>query len=114
VKQRSLPGFGERLAKLRKSRGLTQIELGELVGVSNRVIAYYEHESSQPPGAMLVDLAASLKVSTDELLGVKPVEDTPDPKAARLRKRLLRVETLPRTDQRAVLKYIEALLARQT
>jgi transcriptional regulator with XRE-family HTH domain len=110
MKKRSLEGFGERLTRIRQSRGMTQAELGEAAGVSNRVIAYYENESAQPPGAMLVDLARSLRVSTDELLGLKPVKEKTAPKTARLLKRLQKVEHLSAADQRAVLKFLNALL----
>ena len=67
-------------------------------------------QSAQPPGALLVALARALKVSTDELLGVKPVRETLSPKTARLLKRLGRVEELPPADQRAVLKLVDAML----
>ncbi len=86
------------------------VEVGEDGGVSNRVIAYYEQDDSQPPGAMLVDLANALGVTTDELLGVKTLKDKPDPKAARLVKRLQRIERLPPADRRTVLKFLDALL----
>lgn len=110
MKQREVDGFGARLAEIRKSRGMTQAELGKQVGVSNRVIAYYELESTQPPGAMLVDLARALRVTTDELLGAAPVRERVKPKTARLMKRLQRVSDLPPTDQKAVLKFIDALV----
>jgi transcriptional regulator with XRE-family HTH domain len=110
MKQRDVEGFGQRLAEIRKSRGMTQAELGDAVGVSNRVIAYYELESTQPPGAMLVDLARALRVTTDELLGASPVRERVRPKTARLMKRLQRVADLPPTDQKAVLKFIDALV----
>lgn len=109
VKERTVRGFGKRLRTIREQRGLTQIELGEAVGVSNRVIAYYEQDEAQPPGAMLVDLADALKVSTDELLGVKPLKEKASPKTARLRKRLQKIEQLPPADQRAILKMVDAL-----
>jgi len=104
-------GFGARLAALRQARGLTQAELGEAIGVSQRVVAYYETESQQPPGALLVDLAQALKVSSDELLGLKPITDKRSPRAARLLKRLQKVEDLPTADQRTVLKLLDALHA---
>ncbi|MFC1853939.1 helix-turn-helix domain-containing protein, partial [candidate division CSSED10-310 bacterium] len=34
--------LGDRLRKLRERAGLSQIELGELVGATFRVISYYE------------------------------------------------------------------------
>lgn len=110
MKERTLEGFGERLVQIRQSRGMTQVELGEAVGASNRVIAYYEQEDAQPPGAMLVDLAKALRVSTDELLGLKPMREKRSPRTARLLKRLQKIEELPLTDQRAVLKVLDGLL----
>ena len=113
VRTGTTEGFGERHAALRGAGGLSQEELAQAAGVSHRVIAYYEAESDQPPGALLVDLARALKVSADELLGLKPTAEKTPPKTARLRKRLQQVEALPPADQRAVLKVVDALLASQ-
>ncbi|MCY7412776.1 MAG: helix-turn-helix domain-containing protein [Salinibacterium sp.] len=107
---RTLDGFGARLATLRRARGLSQEELAAHAGVSRRVIAYYEAESGQPPGALLVDLARVLHVSADELLGIVSVREHTPPKTARLLKRLSRIEELPPADQRAVLKLVDAML----
>ena len=89
---------------------LFRSELGAAVGVSNRVIAYYEQDNAQPPGPLLAELARALKASTDELLGLEPVKDGTSPRTARLLKRLRRVEELPPADQRAVLKLVDALV----
>jgi transcriptional regulator with XRE-family HTH domain len=113
MKERSIVGFGSRLAAIRKERGITQAQLGEKVGVSNRVIAYYETESDQPPGSLLVDLCVALKVSADELLGIKTPRERRDPKTARLINRLKRVAELPPAQQRAVLQHLDGLLAAQ-
>jgi transcriptional regulator with XRE-family HTH domain len=110
MKERIIEGFGARLAQLRKARGLTQSELGEAVGASKRVVAYYEADSAQPPGALLVELARVLRVSADELLGIRIIKQKTSPKTARLLKRLQRVERLPPADQRAVLKLVDAFL----
>ena len=58
----------------------TQDERGAAAGVFNRIIADYE----RPPGAMLVELAQTLRCSTDALLGVKSLGETPAPMTARL------------------------------
>jgi len=105
-----MAGFGARLAALRQRRGLSQTELGTAVGVSKRVVVYYEADGAQPPGALLVDLARTLRVSTDTLLGVTPLPTTPSPKTARLLKRLQPIAELPPADQRAILKLVTALL----
>ena len=94
---------------MRRQRGLTQAELGKLVDVSQRVMAYYEADGAQPPGALLADLARALKVSADELLGLKLATDEPSPKTARLLKRLRKIEELPAVDQRTVLKLLGGL-----
>ena len=106
---KAIEGFGDRLASIRKSRGLTQAQLGDALGVTKRNIAYYETDGGQPPGPMLPELANTLNISIDELLGVKPVRKIESPKTARLMNRLRRVQELPPTDQRAVLKYIDSL-----
>lgn len=111
MKAKTLLGFGSRLAEVRQGRGMTQAELGKAVGVSQRVIAYYETESQQPPGALLAELAQALQVSADELLGLKPVVEKRSPQRARLLKRLEKITDLPATDQRTVLKLLDALHA---
>ena len=112
LKEEIMPGFGERLGRLRKARGLTQAELGKKVGLSQRMVAYYEKEEAQPPGPMLIDLANVLETSVDELLGkIDPKEPLADPKEARFLKRLKRIQELPPQARRAILKVLDALLA---
>ncbi|WP_414718536.1 helix-turn-helix domain-containing protein [Trichlorobacter sp.] len=59
--------FGKRLEAFRKASGLTQQQLGEKVGVSKLVIAYYEGETSYPPAHLVSPLATALNVSTGYL-----------------------------------------------
>ena len=63
--------FGKKLANLRKSKGLTQQQLGDKIGVSKRVIAYYEGETKYPPAHLIVPLSKALSITADELLGIK-------------------------------------------
>jgi hypothetical protein len=76
------------------------------------VIAYYGQNGAQPPGAMLMDLAKVLRVSTDQLLGLKPTKEETSPRTARLLGRLQKIEELPAGDQRTVLKILDSLLER--
>lgn len=113
MKQTStIEGFGERLADLRKAMGLTQKQLGEKVGVSNRVIAYYEGETDYPPAHLIEPLAKALKVSSDELLGLKRIKQQLNPEHAALWRRLKKIETLPKRDQKALLHYLDALVTK--
>jgi len=46
-------GFGERLAGLRKAAGFTQVELAAELGISQRMVAYYESPAATPPANLL-------------------------------------------------------------
>ena len=106
----TIQDFGRRLASLRKERGLTQTQLGEKVGVSCRVIAYYEGETNYPPAHLIAPLARALNVSTDELLGIRKIKQQLDPQHAALWRRLKKIESLPKQDQKALLHYLDALV----
>jgi len=102
--------FGQRLATLRKNRGLTQTELGDKVGVSYRVIAYYEGETDYPPAHLLPALAQVLKLPVDELLGIKKSKQEEKSPAVALLRKLKKAENLPKKDQKALLHFLEAML----
>jgi transcriptional regulator with XRE-family HTH domain len=51
---------------------VTQVELAEAIGSSQRNISYYESEKGQTPALVLSKIAEALGVSTDEILGVRP------------------------------------------
>lgn len=107
------PGFGARLNTLRKAAGYTQQELAQELGVSRRMIAYYEGETEHPPAALLPGLAAALGVSTDELLGVA----TPRRRAAkpdrRLQRRMQQLERMNPKEKRQALQILDALIERE-
>lgn len=62
--------FGNRLRNLRKQRRLTQKQLGNLIGVQDSVISFYELGDRMPSPEVIVKLAAVLHVSTDYLMGI--------------------------------------------
>lgn len=66
--------MGKRIAMLRKQNGLTQDQLAERVGVSAQAVSKWENDISCPDISILPKLAETLGVTTDELLGVKPIE----------------------------------------
>jgi transcriptional regulator with XRE-family HTH domain len=103
--------FGKRLFALRKTRGLTQVQLAEALGTTQRVISYYETEAELPPSTAIIPLARVLEVSTDELLGLKPAEPNGNSsiQKQRLWKRFQKMDVLPTKDQRAVIRLINSL-----
>ena len=106
--------FGRRLLRLRKARGFTQTELGNLVGTTQRMIAYYERENARrPPVHLLPGLASVLKVSVDELVGYAEIKEVQAPRSTRLWRKFRDVEKLSEADRRAVLRFVDALLVKQ-
>jgi transcriptional regulator with XRE-family HTH domain len=108
--------FGDRLARLRKLRGFTQRSLASKSGVSNRMIAYYETHEFAPPGEALAALARALDVPMDELLGLKASASEAPSSTSELRlwRQLRQIEKLPDADRKAILRYVDALLTKQS
>ncbi|MBP3368538.1 MAG: helix-turn-helix domain-containing protein [Clostridia bacterium] len=63
--------FGNFLHELRMRRGLTQYQLGALVGVSDKAVSKWENGSSKPQSSILYKLSDVLEISVDELLTCK-------------------------------------------
>lgn len=61
--------FGEKVKKARKALGLTQTELGEIIGVSRRAVTSYEIDAALPRTKdAYYRLAKALKVDVNYLL----------------------------------------------
>ncbi len=60
--------IGKLIAKLRKNKGLTQRELGEMVGVGFRAVSKWETGLTSPDISIINDLSRILGISADELL----------------------------------------------
>ncbi len=68
--------IGERLYDLRKDKGLSQDELGELLNINKHSISSYERGRSEPPDEIKIIFAKFFNVSVDYLLGLT---DIPNP-----------------------------------
>lgn len=105
-------GFGTRLATLRKAAGYTQQQLADEIGVSRRMVAYYETESEHPPANLLVDLARVLNTSTDELLGFADAKrNKPTAISPRLERRVKQIERLTPKSKQQLLGLIDTFIA---
>ena len=61
--------FGEHLKALRQSRNITQKQLAEAIGSSERGIQHYELNERKPKYEIIIALSDYFEVSTDYLLG---------------------------------------------
>ncbi len=102
--------FGQRLARFRKERGYTQVELAERVGLVQTLVSDYERDKLRLNAEMIVKFAEALEVSTEDLLrpnGHKPLGKRP---SRRVLRRLEKIESLPTHQQATLLKTIDTFL----
>ena len=58
--------FGEKIKRLRKSKNLTQEQLGEILGVSSKSISRWENGKNLPDYSILNSLCNTLGISINE------------------------------------------------
>jgi transcriptional regulator with XRE-family HTH domain len=101
--------IGRRLARLRKERGFTQVEVAEKIGIIQSLVSSYENDVLKLSAEMAVRFARALGVSTDDLLETKRTKPSVKPSRKVLR-RLESIESLPSHQQQTVLKTIDTML----
>lgn len=63
--------FGGMISSLRKEKGMTQLELAEKMGVTDKAVSKWERDLSFPDINSIPKLAEVFEVSIDELMQVK-------------------------------------------
>ena len=63
--------FAERIKELRLENGMTQTEVGDIIGVKRHSVYTYERGLNYPEVRCLIMLADYFKVSLDYLVGLK-------------------------------------------
>jgi transcriptional regulator with XRE-family HTH domain len=111
--EQSKETFGERLAGLRHAAGFSQRDLAAEIGISQRMVAYYEGETDYPPTHLLPVLAKALGVSADELLGLEKSKDNGRHQDNRLWRRFSQVEKLPTPQRKQIVQILDAFLGRE-
>ena len=60
--------MGQFMQEMRKKKGLTQKELAELIGVSDKTISKWETGKGTPDTSMLVPISEAFNITVNELL----------------------------------------------
>ena len=68
--------IGTFLATLRKEKNLTQEQLGEVLGVTNKTVSRWENGNYMPPIEALQQLSEFYQITINELLSGKRLNDT--------------------------------------
>jgi transcriptional regulator with XRE-family HTH domain len=84
------------------------------MGISQRLVAYYEAEGGSPSPELLVRFAEALEVAPDALLGTEKKKrgrvEAASPDSVRVWKRFRRIQELPESDRKTVLRMIDAFV----
>ncbi len=106
--------LGTRIAALRKDQGMTQVQLAELLGLTQQMVASYEVGRRRVPVSLLAQIAETLTVSLEELIGKKDAQPAKRGPAPKLQQQIERIQRLPRSKQRFVIEMLDTVLAQQS
>jgi transcriptional regulator with XRE-family HTH domain len=102
--------LGTRIAELRKTQGITQVQFAESLNVSQQTVNAYEVGRRRMPVSSLPIIAKLFGVSLEDLVGEEPkaAKRGPSPK---LQQQIERIQQLPKTQQRFVMQMLEGVLS---
>jgi transcriptional regulator with XRE-family HTH domain len=103
--------LGARIAALRKDQGMTQVQLAAALELTQQMVASYEVGRRRVPVSLLPQIAETLTVSLDELIGKKNVQPAKRGPAPKLQQQIGRIQQLPRTQQRFVMQMLDTVIA---
>ena len=101
--------IGQRLARIRKERGYTQVELADKIGTVQALVSDYETDRLRLSAEMAIRFALALDVSTDELLHPKARKKGRKP-SLKVMRRMEEIEKLPPRRQAFVLSALDSIL----
>jgi transcriptional regulator with XRE-family HTH domain len=92
--------LGQRIAILRKNKGLTQEDIAKKFNISIQAVSKWEKDSSSPDISIIKDLAEMLGVSTDYLLSGEETKDTVKLEKRDFNKMVLRINILSKDGEK--------------
>ena len=66
--------FGNFICKLRTEKGLSQSELGEMLGVTNKAVSKWENGSAKPNTSLIPKIAEIFEITVEELFACERIE----------------------------------------
>jgi len=105
------PPFGERIHALREQAGLSQQQLAERLGLTQRAYAYWERNPVALRPDQLTKLAATLGVTMEVLLGDPGAKRRGTGPAGKMRQLFEAASRLPRSQQQKVAAVLEPFVA---
>jgi transcriptional regulator with XRE-family HTH domain len=96
--------LGKRIARMRQEKGMSQVQLGQIVGVSEEQVAEVEAGIRRPPLSVMPALAACLGIAISDLVDDKQLSLSPG-----MQRHIETIKRLSKADQRFVMRMAEIL-----
>ena len=103
--------MGERIAALRKTHSITQVQLAATLDVSQSAMNAYEQGQRRVPVSMLPLLARTLGVSVEKLIGESQVTSRKRGPASALQRHMDRISALPKAQQKFVMQVLDSVIS---
>ncbi len=104
----ALANLGKRIHELRKERGLSQPEIGRMVGTSGAIIGRYERGEMTPSIEVARKLAKAFGVTLDYLVSEENLPKTL--KDRQMLERWLAIDEIPEEDRQRILYLVDGLI----
>ncbi len=101
--------LGKTIATLRKEQHLTQVQLAEILGISQQHMASFEKGIRKVPSSLLPVLAHTFAVPIEELIGMRSTERKRGP-APKLLRQVEQISRLPKAKQRFVMDMLDTVI----
>jgi len=105
--------FGQRLHAAREALGLSQAQVAEQLGITQKAYAVWERYPVALRPEQIEKAAAALKVSVDHLFGKAVAKPRGGP-VGKLHRVFEKASRLPRHQQNKVAEFVEAFVNQQT
>lgn len=102
--------LGNNIAKIRKSKGITQTEIAENIGITQKLVSDYEVGRVKLSAEMLFHFAVALDISTDELLNLNKTQVGSSDLSLRFTRRIRELDELPENKKKAILQVLDDLI----
>jgi len=106
--------LGRKIASLRKEQQITQVQLAEILGISQQYMQAFEAGRRKVPSSMLPTLAEVLAVSVEELIGITNSDSKDNSKkrgpAPKLLKQVEQISQLPKSKQKFVMDMLDTVI----
>jgi transcriptional regulator with XRE-family HTH domain len=103
--------FGQRLYALREQAGLSQQQLADRIGLTQRAYAHWERHPVALRAEQLLKLAQALNVSVEDLVGTNGKKKRGTGPAGKMRQLFEAASRLPRSQQQKIAAVLEAFIA---